>query len=192
MLGEVAHSLKRIEENVKQGGEISEGLLKYTRKGNEGFEDISLTKLLDDSLEMVQYKINVQAMKVSRTFDPSFTFHGNFTQMQEVFFNIIDNSFYAMMERKKVLAQEGYQPILEISARRIDGKMILEISDNGMGVKKEDKKKLYTPFFSTKVEQKKGTGLGLYVIKKIIEDNHQGKVEFISEYEKGSMTRIVI
>ena len=62
--------------------------------------------------------------------------------------------------------------------------------DNGMGVKDEDMHKLFTPFFTTKLSSKKGTGLGLYVIKKIVEDNHNGQVEMISKYMQGTQMKL--
>ena len=52
LLGEIEFSLGRIEDNVRRGGEIVEGLLKYTRKGSEGFEAINLNELIDAALEM--------------------------------------------------------------------------------------------------------------------------------------------
>jgi signal transduction histidine kinase len=62
--------------------------------------------------------------------------------------------------------------------------------DNGMGVKDEDLHKLFTPFFTTKLSSKKGTGLGLYVIKKIVEENHEGKVEMVSKYMHGTEMKL--
>jgi len=60
------------------------------------------------------------------------------------------------------------------------------IQDNGMGVKPEDMKKVFTPFFTTKVSSRKGTGLGLYVIRTIITDTHHGKIAFDSTYKTGT------
>ena len=65
--------------------------------------------------------------------------------------------------------------------------------DNGIGVREEDQMKLFTPFFTTKHSaRKKGTGLGLYVIRQLIEENHGGKVQFTSEYGAGSQTRLLL
>ena len=193
LFDEIEHSLKRIEDNVKRGGEIVEGLLKYTRKGSEGFEAINLSNLLDASLEMAQYKIKLNAMHIERRFDDATPrIKGNFTQLQEVFFNLIDNAYDAMMQRKEELKEPGYQPNLEFSANALNGKLQILIQDNGMGVKKEDMGKLFTPFFTTKLSSKKGTGLGLYVIRQIIEENHDGRVRFTSKYCQGSQTSILL
>ena len=192
-LDEIEHSLGRIEDNVKRGGEIVEGLLKYTRKGEEGFEIINLNKLLDASLEMVKFKIKLNEMDFVRSFNDNIpNIHGNFTQLQEVFFNIIDNAYDAMMQRKNEMKEPGYKARLEISADKRNQKLEILINDNGIGVKNENLEKLFTPFFTTKLSSKKGTGLGLYVIRQIIEENHGGRVRFTSQYKKGSQTNILL
>ena len=60
LVNEVEYALEKIEENVKRGGEIAEGLLRYTRKGEEGFKPVDFDKLLDSSMEMVQFKIKIK------------------------------------------------------------------------------------------------------------------------------------
>lgn len=190
---EMEVSLGKIQENVKRGGEIVEGLLKYSRKPDEGFAAIELGKLLDAALEMAQFKIKLSQIDIARNFNGAIPkIRGNFTQLQEVFFNMVDNSYDAMMQRKEEMKEPGYRGRLEISAQEEGNHLEIFIRDNGMGVKEKDFKRLFTPFFTTKLSSKKGTGLGLYVIRKIIEENHGGKVEFTSEYQKGSQTRLVL
>lgn len=190
---EMEVSLGKIQENVKRGGEIVEGLLKYSRKTDEGFAAIELGKLLDAALEMAQFKIKLNQIDIARDFNGAIPrIRGNFTQLQEVFFNMVDNSYDAMMQRKEEMKEPGYRGRLEISTREEGTRLEIFVKDNGMGVQEKDQKRLFTPFFTTKLSSKKGTGLGLYVIRKIIEENHGGKVEFTSEYQKGSQTRLVL
>ncbi|MBI5024360.1 MAG: GAF domain-containing protein [Candidatus Omnitrophica bacterium] len=190
---EMEVSLGKIQENVKRGGEIVEGLLKYSRKTDEGFTAIELGRLLDAALEMAQFKIKLNQIDIARDFNGVIPrIRGNFTQLQEVFFNMVDNSYDAMMQRKEEMKEPGYRGRLEVSAQEEGNHLEIFIKDNGIGVKEKDFKRLFTPFFTTKLSSKKGTGLGLYVIRKIIEENHGGKVEFTSEYQKGSQTRLVL
>ncbi len=190
---EIAYSLDRIQDNVKRGGEIVEGLLRYSRKADEGFGAVELDKLLGASLEMAQFKIKINQIDIVRNFNHTTPkVRGNFTQLQEVLFNIIDNAYDAMMQRKEELAEEGYKGRLEIAAADKGKNLEILITDNGIGVAEKDAKKLFTPFFTTKLSSKKGTGLGLYVMRKIIEENHGGRIEFESQYKQGSMIRIVL
>ncbi len=190
---DIEHSLDRIQDNVKRGGEIVEGLLKYTRKGEEGFSPVDLDKLFDASFEMAQFKIKVNEIDVVKNFNETTPqIYGNFTQLQEVLFNIIDNSYDAMVQRKNDLKEPNYRGRLEVNATKKGRKIEIVIKDNGMGVKEEDLNKLFAPFFTTKLSSKKGTGLGLYVIRQIIEENHGGKVEFLSKLGIGSETHLTL
>ena len=189
---EFAYGLSRLQENVTRGGEVVQGLMKYTRKGDEGQAPCDVNKVFDSAHEMVQFKIKTGQMKIVKDYDPSSLpmVKGNFTQLQEVFFNLIDNAYDAMMQRKNEHPDADYQPLLTINVSAEAGKVRIVFADNGIGVKEEDKHKLFTPFFTTKASAKKGTGLGLYVIRKIIEDNHGGHVDVDSKYMIG--TRMVL
>jgi signal transduction histidine kinase len=63
----------------------------------------------------------------------------------------------------------------------------IEVQDNGVGISKEDQKKIFAPFFSTKGQR--GTGLGLAVTKKIVEE-HGGRIEVKSDLGQGTRFRI--
>ena len=192
IMAELDRAFVRVQENVVQGGEIVQGLLKYTRKGDAGLTSVDVDAVFKSALEMVQFKIKVNELKIVRDYDPAAMpkIKGNFTQLQEVFFNLIDNGYDAMMQRKHEKKEEGYQPTLIVRVYKQDDHAQIVFEDNGMGVKEEDMHKLFTPFFTTKLSSKKGTGLGLYVIKKIVEDNHGGRVEMVSKYMQGTEMKL--
>ena len=188
MMNDLERAFSRVQENVIQGGEVVQGLLRYTRKGDAGFSAVDFDKAFTSAFEMAQFKIKTHELKIMRLYDGTTIpkIKGNFTQLQEVFFNLVDNGYDAMMQRKSELKEPDYQPTIKITINAEDNKVRVIFEDNGMGVKEDDVHKLFTPFFTTKLSSKKGTGLGLYVIKKIVEDNHKGTVEMVSEYMKGT------
>ncbi|MBF0571380.1 MAG: GAF domain-containing protein [Candidatus Omnitrophica bacterium] len=192
VLTELERAFVRVQENVVQGGEIVQGLLKYTRKGEAGFTAVDVQAVFKSALEMAQFKIKVHELKIVREYDAATIpkIKGNFTQLQEVFFNLIDNGYDAMMQRKNEVMEASYQPTLIVRVLKEDNYAQIIFEDNGMGVKDEDMHKLFTPFFTTKLSSKKGTGLGLYVIRKIVEDNHKGKVEMSSKYMQGTQMKL--
>ena len=91
---------------------------------------------------------------------------------------------------KQLLKEEGYRGRITVSAKPNDSKLEIVVEDNGMGIKDDNTKKIFTPFFTTKISARKGTGLGLYVINKIITDTHQGKIHFESKHAVG--TRFIL
>lgn len=191
MLRQINHALTRIQTNVMQGGEVVRGILKYTRKGEESFEPLTLDQIVDGTLEMVQYKVKLTELNIIRDYPKDTpTIKGNLTQLEEAFFNFIDNAYDAIVERRALLAENGYQGQIIIKAEAKDNILEIAIEDNGIGIKNEDLKRIFTPFFTTKTSSRKGTGLGLYVVRRIISDMHKGKISFESKYKSG--TRFII
>ena len=192
LLGQIKHALERILNNVVQGGEVVKGMLKYTRKGEEGFQAVRLDDIINSTLEMVQYKIRLSELDIIRDYPKDAPcVNGNLTQLQEVFFNLIDNAYDAITERRDTFKEPGYRGRIRIyTENSSNGYLRINVEDNGIGAKTDDLRKMFTPFFTTKVSSRKGTGLGLYVIKKIIASNHQGRISFESAYKQG--TRFIL
>ncbi len=90
-------------------------------------------------------------------------------ELNQVWTNLIHNSIQAMDGKGK----------LKISIEEKDENVIVSISDNGRGIPDEIKGRIFEPFFTTK-PQGEGSGLGLDIVRKIIE-KHKGKIEFDSE-----------
>ncbi|MDD2751574.1 MAG: ATP-binding protein [Candidatus Omnitrophica bacterium] len=191
MIKSISRALERIQANVMQGGEVVKGILKYTRKGEENFEDLTLDQILDGTLDMVQYKVKLSEIDIIRDYPKELPkIKGNLIQLQEAFFNFIDNAYDSTVERRDGLKENGYRGNIKISAVPKDSMLEIIIQDNGMGVKDENIKKIFTPFFTTKISARKGTGLGLYVIRRIITDMHKGKINFESKHQQG--TRFIL
>lgn len=191
MLGDINRALERIRVNVMQGSEVVKGILKYTRKGDEGLESLSMDQVLDGTLDMAQYKVKLHEIDIIRDYPKDVAkIKGNLVQLQEVFFNFIDNAYDAIVERRTTLKEQGYRGKITVSCRQVANHLEIIVADNGMGMKEESVRKIFTPFFTTKISARKGTGLGLYVIKKIITDNHQGKISFESAHKVG--TRFIL
>ncbi|NQU19313.1 GAF domain-containing protein [bacterium] len=191
-LSQLKHAFERIQANVIQGGEIVKGLLKYSRPGQRGFEFVNFNKIVDGALEMVQYKVRLQELDIKRIIPKDLPkLKCNLTQLEEVFFNLIDNAYDAIKERKEITAEEGFKGNIIISAVQKNEYLWITFQDNGIGFKDKDKEKVFTPFFTTKATSKKGTGLGLYVIQKIV-NFHNGTVSLNSTYNKGTRFEIVL
>jgi signal transduction histidine kinase len=193
MIKQISAALERIQNNVMQGGEVVKGILKYTRKGEEGIEALTVDQIIDGTLDMVQYKVKLHEIDLIRDYPKDLPkLRGNLVQMEEAFFNFIDNGYDAINERKATLKEPGFRGQIKITAYPKGEMLEIVIQDNGMGVKNDDIKKIFTPFFTTKVSSRKGTGLGLYVIRSIITETHNGKIAFESTHKVGTKFTIQI
>ena len=192
VFADIKYALERIQANVMQGREVVSGLLKYSRKGEEGFMPVAIDEIINGALEMVKFKVKLSEIDLVRDYPQDLPrIKANLTQLQEVFFNLIDNAYDAIIERKQTLKESAYHGRITISCPDpTDNSLKIIFADNGIGLKEEDRRKVFTPFFTTKVSSRRGTGLGLFVIHRIITELHQGEVRFESEYGKG--TRFII
>jgi two-component system sensor kinase FixL len=102
---------------------------------------------------------------------------GDPSKLRQVFLNLVKNAMEAM--------EKGGE--LQIRAEAEGSQALISIIDNGPGIKSEDQEKVFTPFFSTK---QRGTGLGLSVTKKIIEDHPGGSLQLKSQVGIGTTIRI--
>lgn len=108
--------------------------------------------------------------------------------LKQCFQNIFQNSVDAMPQGGKLsISIENYfDP--KSKAEKENDFIMVEISDTGEGIPENDFEKIFLPFFSSK---EKGAGLGLSLVKKII-DLHQGKIEVQSEPNKGTTFKIYL
>ncbi len=106
------------------------------------------------------------------------------------FSNVIHNLMDNAVKYKK---EEG-PLILEVHTWNADGKLMLSIQDNGIGIKKENLKKVFEKFYRVhtgNVHNVKGFGLGLAYVKKIV-DLHKGEIKVESTYGKGTKFTIAL
>ena len=111
-----------------------------------------------------------------------------------VILNIVNNAFYATNNMRKIKAERGepYNPKVTIKTvwkekalNSKDGIVEVQIHDNGGGIGKKNKDKVFMPFFTTKPTGD-GTGLGLSLSNDIITKGHNGTIEIESEEGKGT------
>lgn len=108
--------------------------------------------------------------------------------LKQCFQNVIQNSIDAMPQGGKlsILAEKHRDPKTDVE--KDHDFVVLEISDTGEGIPEDQLAKIFLPFFSCK---EKGVGLGLSLVRKII-DLHQGRIEVQSKPKKGTTFKIYL
>jgi signal transduction histidine kinase len=104
-------------------------------------------------------------------------------RFRQVFINLLQNAEQAIVLRHNV---NSYRGELTITTWVSDGQLELRITDNGMGIRSENRDKLFKPLFSTKVY---GVGLGLPLVKRVVEQ-HNGRINVASQWGQGTTITI--
>ncbi len=189
----VAQNLKKIEEHGKRADTIVKGMLAYSRNKKQEKSAVQLNEMIARYTDFSYHamRVNVPGFNVSITknFDEEvgdvLAYPG---ELSRAVLNITNNAFYAVWEHAQAATDE-YKPQVIISTRLQGEKVEISIEDNGPGIPEEVKASMFEPFFTTKPESK-GTGLGLYITKEIVEKAHQGSLSV--ESKPGSYTRFNI
>jgi signal transduction histidine kinase len=152
---------------------ISSEILEYSRPSKFDITQRGINNLVKESIELLEHRFSLARIKVKSHFHESNpVISVDEKKFKQVIFNTIDNAIDAM--------QPGMS--LRIETDLISGNGVVNIIDTGTGISSEICDKIFTPFFTTK---SRGSGLGLSVSKKIVED-HGGFMEFESKAGEGT------
>ena len=130
---------------------------KESAKQEIRFEEVDLKKTFENVLPLVQHELELDKIqleeKIPEDLKPIRADRGH---IEEIFFNLVVNACQAMKNGGTI----------DIGAEQQNGHVKVFIKDNGPGIPSEDLSKIFEPFYTTK---ESGTGLGLYITKKLVE-----------------------
>ena len=113
-------------------------------------------------------------------------------QLNQVFMNILSNAIDALEGKHEHLALDGWQPQIIIRTELIDEENVrIHLIDNGPGIPADLRKKVFSPFFTTKPAGK-GTGLGMSISYKIVTEKHKGTLTYKPAEPEGTHFVITI
>lgn len=176
--------LKTIEKHATNAKRIVEQLLRFARHKEPKKENVNINECIEAVLSIMNNTIKLNNIQINKNLQEDLpSIIGYPEELQQVFFNIINNAVHAMTGGG----------VLSVSTRCKNDWIEILISDTGTGIKKEHRNKIFDPFFTTK-EPGKGTGLGLWVSYNIIKE-HNGVINFETktkeESEKTGTTFII-
>ncbi|MEI8201650.1 MAG: ATP-binding protein [Bacteroidota bacterium] len=178
----VLKHLKMIENETKRCGDIVKGLLDFSRKDQNFFEEKHLHEVLSETVDLMSH-----SLKIAKIY-----FIADFSALKDIIYcspNQIKQACIAVL----VNASEAVSENGEILFRTLnpdENHITIEINDNGAGISKEDIPHIFEPFFSTK-HHTRGTGLGLAIVHGIVQ-SHDGKIGVKSEPGKGTTISITL
>lgn len=181
-VGNPAHRLEIIKQQVRRIGEITRRLLDFARSTptEAGIEEVDARQIIDEVLLFVNSQLNRDGIQViCEIDDPPPIVGGSKAHLEQVLLNLVLNARDAMPDGGTIT----------IGAFTVaTGKALITIADTGTGISEEHLPHIFDPFYTTK-RRGKGTGLGLSITKTIIEQ-HRGSIDVVSQYGKGTTFKI--
>ena len=172
---------KMIDKSVKKATMLTENMSKTIDdfrnffRPNKAKENFKINEGITKAVELIESTFEHNNIKLEKDFVSSeIEFFGFANEFSQVILNLLTNAKDAVLENKIE------NPLIIIQTKIDDEYIYISIKDNGLGIKEEIINKIFEPYFTTK-DEGKGTGIGLYMSKIIIENNMNGKIEVKNE-----------
>ena len=188
ILNDIKENEQKINHHGKRAGDIVKGMLQHSHSNSGVKEPTDINKLADEYL-----RLSFQGLRAKdKTFNAIMQTHldENISKVNiipqeigRVLLNLYNNAFYAVAEKKKQ-QQEGYEPIVSVTIKKINHQVEIIVEDNGNGIPQKMVDKIFQPFFTTKPTGQ-GTGLGLSLSYDIIKA-HGGELKVETKENEGA------
>jgi C4-dicarboxylate-specific signal transduction histidine kinase len=191
IVSDLRTNLSKIEEHGKRADRIVKGMLMHTKSSKGEKQMTDLKALCEQALHLAFNSFSTNFPDLNCDLEKNF---GDVPQilvfpqdLSRVLINVINNAFYAVNQRKSA---EGinYRPTVRLDLLQEDGKVVISVYDNGVGIPDSNKDKLFLPFFTTKPTGLH-TGLGLSTGYDMLKANG-GEISF--ESKENEFTRFKI
>ena len=181
---ELAATVRREMDRVDT---IVSSILKYAAPARPALSRVRIHEILEHSLRLAQHHVEGKLISFHRQFNaPSDSFTGDDHQLEQAFVNLMLNAVEAMgaegiLTIRTDKVADGHNSEVRQGSGR-SGFLRVQISDTGKGIPEEQIVSIFEPFFTTKTN---GTGLGLAVTRRIIEEHH-GIIHVESQPARGT------
>lgn len=175
--------IRIILSSSERARDLTRSLLTFSRATEGRREALDLNEVVDDALLLVEQQLSREGIRVVRDYERLPHAMGERGRLQEVFLNLVTNAMHAMPDGG----------VLTLRSRGDGRRLVVEVSDTGVGIPPESLPRIFEPFFTTKGplggNRLAGTGLGLYMVYNIVRA-HGGQIDVSSDLGKGTLVRL--
>ena len=174
--------LRRIGASAQRILRFSRDLVQYARPSGRDVEPVDLSGVVRQSVSICEHLVERGGISLTVEVDPELpVVRAVSGQLEQVLINLITNAVHAVENGGRVVVRAQVDS---------PSTAMLEVADSGPGVPDEDRDKIFEPFFTTKVDGK-GTGLGLPIVRNIIEQ-HRGEIRVERSDLGGAAFRVIL
>ncbi len=184
---------QKINHHGKRADAIVKGMMQHSQSGSGQKDATNVNALAEEYLKLSYHGLRAKDKSFNATTETDFdeTLPKIKIVPQDVgrlLLNLYNNAFYAVTEKARKETNTPYKPTVRVSTRKKDNSVEITVRDNGTGIPKEIRDKIFNPFFTTKPTGI-GTGLGLSLSYDIIK-SHGGTISVDSK--EGEFTEFTI
>lgn len=174
-MDEFRRALNQIRTQGHRCKEITQKLLSFARRTDSRIQEVQLNELIEEIVAISAQRAKFSNVSLNVDLKDLPPVKVSMTEIQQVILNLVNNSLDAMEKKGGTL---------NISSKVVNGEIVIEVTDNGLGIPKANLSRIFDPFFTTK-RVGKGTGLGLSICYGIIK-NLGGEITVKSAVDMGT------
>lgn len=175
--------------NVERATGIIRHVRDFARQSEVIKSKISVNAPIEDVFKVLGHQIKTHQIELDLDLDPDIPYiMADHNRLEQVFINLVTNAIDAMDEKAEQPQFSGQAKRLQIKTYSENNKVIVRVTDNGIGMSDEVKNKLFEPFFTTK-KVGKGTGLGVSISYGIVKD-YDGVFDIESQVGQGTTFKL--
>ncbi len=180
LLAKAKDIMAKVIKETDRATAITKKLSSFAKPAKGEAEMVDIDKEIDNVLGLLGYELKLEKIEIEKQIEKTLpNILVDRKQFQEVLFNLIRNAGQAIGEKGKIT----------VIARQDRKKMLIDVKDTGTGIPEDKLKELFNPFFTTK-DPGKGTGLGLFIVRQVVEKNG-GKI-YLKETKVGEGTTFTV
>jgi preprotein translocase subunit SecF len=185
---QLSEVVQEMSDQADRAAEIVNRFIDFDFKRDFSKEEVDITGPIKEVLGIIGHQLELENIEWNLDLDetiPPISAHGN--RLRQGIFNLVMNAWEAINQREEVNG-EGNKGFINIRSFREDDRVVVTISDNGVGIPRAIRHRIFEPFFTTKALGK-GKGLGLSITHHIIKD-YGGRIEVQSKEGAGTTLRL--
>lgn len=172
---EIIEYLELVDQEVDKCVEVTERLLRLGMTPPEEPELVEVACVVEDTLALLHWEAEQLGVTLASELPPGLRVMAADSELRMVVLNLVQNAFHAMPNGGG----------LHVSSRRADGWIEFAVRDLGIGIAPDRLPRIFDPFYSRRADGSKGAGLGLSIVRTIVE-HYGGEILVHSEVGKGS------
>jgi PAS domain S-box-containing protein len=174
-----------ITSNVQRASGIIQHMRDFSRQSEVTRSKVCINDPIRDVFKVLGHQLKIHEVQLQLDLDPDIPFiMADHNRLEQVFINLVTNALDAMDEKRSLPEHKKAEKLLTIRSFTEDGKVVVTVTDTGVGMSAEVIAKLFEPFFTTK-KVGKGTGLGVSISYGIVRD-YDGVIDITSSVGEGT------
>jgi len=180
---EIEEKLQEIERLTKYMSNTIDDFKGYFENTKQK-EKVKIKEIIHDAVEPLKVSFEDASITLISDINYEFMTECYANELKQIIIVLLNNAKDALLDRNV------FNGVVQISLSKVESAYLIEINDNAGGITKSVISKIFEPYYTTK-HKSVGTGLGLFMARKIIQERHNGTLE-VKNIDKGSCFSITL